>query len=192
MDYQLSANIIDTIVLNLRNKFKTDTDFPYVELSNGDLDYNNTKIEITSETPHTLIKMPTIVVNCPNVTEEHKFFNDFLLEASFDEELAIAEVQGMGFLSDVNISLQVERTYERDQIIEKIYQYLRFPDPVLLINGISVYGLNTTSSSHTRFGTRDFYTNDIHVRIYHERIETSQIDELQRVTKIKVTSDIDK
>src|ERR1019366_6275655 len=110
----ISRRVRDAIVLNLRNQFSTDSDYPYVENSDGTLDFANTKVAINDATPMDFLIYPSITVK--NLSgEEHRFLQQDYFE-QFTDVNGVQDRRGAPMTMEVTIEAMALDTIVRDQI----------------------------------------------------------------------------
>lgn len=154
------------IVISLRNSFKDDPQYTYVEDSNHMTDFVNSKIDIVDVKPLTTIKLPTIVV--VNLTDkESSFFfkNDYI---GIDPENPNYEIYGNYILSTLGIDIHAFSSIERDELGDKTYYYLRTDREFLVPFGVELRKISINSIREVEFGERILYQIGMSVNLYSE------------------------
>ena len=187
-NYLVAKKIRDAVVLQLREAFKTNSTFQYVELSNGELDYENSHIDIADVTPNDDIKIPAIIISSSSIDENFRFFNDGLLEVIEVAGVEQEEIYGTGLQTSLSISILTESTIERDQLLDLVYEYLKTATDILAEKGIAIYEIKFGRESRTTIGARELYTSSVDIDVYSEWIKGEDITDT--VSGVEVKPDV--
>lgn len=159
--FQIIRKIRDSIILNLRDAFSKDPDYPYSD------SLEDTKIHISDVTPLEAIKFPSIIVSGVNGDETRYLQDDFVQETNIDY------VRGSGLDSKITIEILTTDGIERDELCDRVYQSLKDYKDVLADDGIAILRTGISPERRQFIGDRWFYTSGLTISIYSEWIEHS-------------------
>jgi len=177
--YILQKKLRSAFVLSLRESFKTDPNYTYVNIPNSDMtDFLNTKVEVTDTYALETIKIPTIVISKFSDRGSTFFFGDDLIESGPD-----TKTRGNILLGNVGIDVFAFSSIERDEICDKVYYYLRVVRDKLGPLGIELREVKADSPSEAEYGGRILYKGGISTNTISEWIITEDIGE-DRISEI--------
>lgn len=179
----IAKRVRDAVVLNLRRVFKLDTDYPYVETTEGALDFDATKVSINDVTPNDHLFYPSIIVATLS-GEESRFIQEDFISESRDKDDNIHEVRGAPMYFTVNIQAQALDTIARDQLLDKIYQKFKLITDDLADSGVAIIKTSLESDKREFIQDRWVYSSGIRMSLYGEWIEEEAVDPNQTIGKL--------
>src|ERR1035437_7158093 len=184
----ISRRVRDAIVLNLRNQFSTDTEYPYVENVDGTLDFTRTKVAINDATPMDFLIYPSITVK--NLSgEEHRFLQEDYIEQFTDANGVVSDRRGAPMTMEVTIEAMALDTVVRDQILDRLYERFKILTDYLSASGVGIVKTSLLSDGREYPHDRWIYTSGIRMTLYVEWTEVSAIG--PTLTKITNTVSTD-
>lgn len=180
----ISRRVRDAIVVNLRNQFALDTEYPYVENPDGTLNFTQTKVAINDATPIDFLIYPCITVE--NLSgEEHRFLQQDYFEQFKDSLGAVFTRRGAPMTMEVTIKAIALDTVVRDQILDRLYERFKILTDYLSVSGVGVVKTSLLPDTREFPHDRWIYTSGIRMTLYVEWTEVDPIGDT--VTKITGT-----
>ena len=112
-------------VIGLREMYKTDAKYVYVEDERGMTNTEQSLIEIADTHPFEIQKFPAIVI--PSITERDNtfFFGDDLMYTEYVDGKESKLVRGSPLMMTLHIQARAYSSIERDELTDRTYIYLR-------------------------------------------------------------------
>lgn len=187
-EQRISRVIRDAFVIGLREAFKLDPDYPFVQLPTGRTDIDHTIVEIIDIDPIECAKFPAIIVSSFSERGEYIFFEDDLLRVVIDPATGtpIKEIHGDPISSMVTMKTYAFSSMERDDLIDKTHFYLKTFKNQISGLGIEMYHPTILAPSQETIGTRIFFSGTIEMETYNEWSEELDVDPTTLITKFKM------
>lgn len=168
--------IRDAVIVNFRTAFSTDPLYPYVENTDGTVDFDCTKIVINDATPEDYFHLPSINVMTAS-GEEHRFLQEDFFEEFTDEDTS-GKVTRRG--APMSFTVSVEATaldvITRDELLDRMYERLKLITDDLADKGIGILKTSLRPDRRDFRGDRWFYTSGVDLYLYAEWLEEDAID----------------
>ncbi len=181
----IAKRVRDSIILNFRRGFSTDTLFPYVENPDGSVDFDCSKVVINDATSEDHMSIPSINVMALS-GEESRFIQEDLFN---DVDCAGNAVVQRG--APMYFSVLVEATaldvITRDELLDRMYQKFKIVTDDLADNGVAIIKTSLARDKRQFINDRWWYTSGVDMKLYAEWIEEDVITEDQTLRKIKGT-----
>ena len=181
----ISRRVRDAIVVNLRNQFALDAEYPYVENTDGTLNFTQTKIAINDATPIDFLTYPCITVE--NLSgEEHRFLQQDYFEQFKDSSGNVFNRRGAPMTMEVTIKATALDTVVRDQILDRLYERFKILTDYLSVSGVGVVKTSLLPDGREFPYDRWIYTSGVRMTLY---VEWTEIDP-QGATLQKITGTV--
>ena len=176
----------DSIILNLRRAFATDTTFPYVENQDGTVDFDCSKVVINDVTPDDHYFLPSINVMTAS-GEEFRFLQEDFFEVCDDGK----ERRGAPLKLSVTVEAKALDTITRDELLDRLYQKFKIVTDDLADNGVGVIKTSLQADRRDFINDRWFYTSGVTMMLYAEWVEEEALDPNSTLTgsKVGITTD---
>lgn len=173
----------DSVILNLRRAFSTDSLFPYVEAAgpDGAVDFDCTKVVINDVTPEDHYFLPSINVMTAS-GEETRFIQEDFFEVCDDGK----ERRGAPLKLSVTVEAKALDVVTRDELLDRLYQKFKIVMDDLADNGVGVIKTSINSDRREFINDRWFYTSGVTLMLYAEWVEEDALDPNSTLTGGKV------
>lgn len=168
--YFLQKKIRNSFVIALREIFRTDSVYPYVDHIDKTTDINASAIEITDIAPFDTIKTPCIVVSGIADLGSNFFFSNDLIQQNWQNGTLISETSGNQLIMNINLQVRALSSIERDEISDRAYIYLRTVRDSLAPLGIECREVAVNNPSEESLGAREIFVGGINVNTISEWI----------------------
>ena len=167
--FAISKILRTAAVEALRTAFETDENYPYVALSTGITDINNTLIQISDVEPIESIKVPTIVVKGHMDREGSIYFMDDLIREVRDVSgSVISEIHGNQLRLNLELEVWAWSSIEREEVVDQTYIYLKTLKQVFADFGIELRLITLIAPREELIGSRVLFISGLSVDTYSE------------------------
>jgi hypothetical protein len=187
----VSKLVRSAFVIGLREMFKTDSKYLYVENAEGMTNTEESLIEIADTTPYEIMKFPAIIIKSMRDRDNTFFFGDDLIYERTDQATGdIKTVRGSPLRLTIMPEVRAYSSIERDELSDKVYIYLRTIREKLGKLGIEVRHVTMETPSEEEFGARVQFIGGVSADTYSEWdfTDTTPANELLSGFKIALTS----
>lgn len=161
----------DAVVLNIRDMFRTDVSYPYIDNNDGSLNFDQTKISINDVTPLDHLFYPSIIVSTV-AGEESRFIQEDYLSSTVNADGSITELRGAPINFSVLIQSQALDTVVRDELLDKIYDHFKMITDDLAANGVAIIKTFLESDKREFVQDRWIYTSGVRMSLYAEWLDS--------------------
>lgn len=167
--YAITKLLRSAFVIGLREMFKTDSKYLYVEDERGMTNIEESLIEVADTTPYEITKFPAIIIKSITDRDNTFFFGDDLIKEYVDPETgAVKTTRGSPLRMTVHPEILAYSSIERDELCDKTYIYLRTIREKLGKLGIEVRHVTMESPTEEEYGGRVRFIGSLSVDTYSE------------------------
>ena len=185
--FAISKLVRSTFVTAMREAFKTDTDFPFIELPDGRTDIDQSVIDITDVEPAEVTKFPAIIVRSLIDRGGSIYFDDDFLGEIRDEN---GKLTGWEKGNQLRLTVELEvwawDSIVREELTDKAYIFLKTVKDVYSTNGIELRHVTLITPREEDIGTRVHFISGLSVDTYSEWTFVEDVPENELISTFKV------
>lgn len=161
----------DSLVLAIRNAFKSHTKYPYKETTDGEFDFDNSKVWVADVTPLESVTYPMITVDTLS-GEDQRYLGDELTDRVDPSVGGLTISQTVNFTSipmTATVKIYTRDTLVRDDLQSAVYDTLKINKDILAtVGGAEVIGTRWAADAREYLYDRWWYVSAITMEIYAE------------------------
>lgn len=175
--YAITKLVRSAFVIGLRNSFKDNPRYTFIENPDHSTDIDKTAIEITDVHPLEVLKWPAIIVSGVIDRGGTFFFDNDLINVNYDTNgNPVSEERGNVVRLTITIDVWALSSVERDEILDDTYIYLRTLRTKFAELGIENREVTLTGPREEKLGQRMLFIAGISINTYSEWIIKQNID----------------